>query len=192
MRSLGKSTLAWKLDSNDEKWLLVPVSCISDHIWSIFSYQEPSSHPWGLYAIYIASFQTPAFIIDGLLLYSLHRACLGEPLITYRTLMSMFAGWLLFTKTIKLIPHFLRHPTDLRFLPVSLIFGYLHGFINIYALMTLHVVRLPNLLTFIMRSWSSQSRLHGTVVQSMPVTPPNSQCSLFWRQQRLGLGELRV
>lgn len=54
--------------------------------------------------------------------------------------MIAFGIWLLFTKTVKLIPHFIRHPTDIRFLPASIIFGYIHGVINLYALLTLHIV----------------------------------------------------
>jgi len=45
-----------------------------------------------------------------------------------------------FTKVIKLTGLFRRNPSDIVFLPVSIIFGYLHGFIKLYALFTLKMV----------------------------------------------------
>lgn len=45
-----------------------------------------------------------------------------------------------FTKVVKLVGLFKRNPSDLVFLPVSIIFGYLHGLIKLYALFTLNMV----------------------------------------------------
>ena len=45
-----------------------------------------------------------------------------------------------FTKVVKLVGLFRRNPHDLLFLPVSIIFGYLHGLIKLYALFTLKEV----------------------------------------------------
>ena len=50
----------------------------------------------------------------------------------------MFAVWLLFTKTVKLWPYFCEHPEDLTMLPAQIIFGYVHGVIKLYTLVTLH------------------------------------------------------
>lgn len=55
-------------------------------------------------------------------------------------LMISFAIWLVFTKIAKLVPHLYRYPMDVRFIPVAIVFGYLHGFIKIYALLTLNMV----------------------------------------------------
>lgn len=52
----------------------------------------------------------------------------------------MFAIWLVFTKTVKLWPHFYRYPSDLQFLPGQIAFGYFHGLIKLYTLLTLHKV----------------------------------------------------
>ena len=49
--------------------------------------------------------------------------------------------WMLTTKIVKLLGHFIRYPADLYMLPVSIGFGYLHGGIKIYAMCTLNVVR---------------------------------------------------
>ena len=54
--------------------------------------------------------------------------------------MVSFGLWLVFAKVVKLIPHFYRYPTDIRFIPLAVGFGYLHGFIKIYALLTLNMV----------------------------------------------------
>jgi hypothetical protein len=53
-----------------------------------------------------------------------------------------------FTKVVKLVGLFKRHPSDIIFLPVSIIFGYLHGFIKLYALFTLNMVSRGEMLLF--------------------------------------------
>jgi hypothetical protein len=49
-----------------------------------------------------------------------------------------------FTKVVKLVGLFRRHPSDVMFLPVSVVFGYFHGLIKLYALATLNMVRPPS------------------------------------------------
>lgn len=49
-----------------------------------------------------------------------------------------------FTKVVKLMGLFLRNPTDIVYLPVSIIFGYFHGLIKLYALITLNMVCGPS------------------------------------------------
>lgn len=49
-----------------------------------------------------------------------------------------------FTKVVKLVGLFKRNPSDVIYLPVSIMFGYLHGFIKLYALFTLKMVRRKN------------------------------------------------
>jgi len=80
--------------------------------------------------------------MDGLLVWLLfHRVQTLNPKDTVFVMVS-FALWLVFAKTVKLLPHLYRYPTDVRFIPVAIIFGYLHGLIKIYALFTLNVVSL--------------------------------------------------
>lgn len=45
-----------------------------------------------------------------------------------------------FTKVIKLVGLFRRNPSDLWWLPVSILFGYFHGLVKLYALITLNMV----------------------------------------------------
>lgn len=48
--------------------------------------------------------------------------------------------WMFFSKFIKLLGHYRRYPADFLLLPVSILFGYFHGAIKIYAAVTLNVV----------------------------------------------------
>lgn len=44
-----------------------------------------------------------------------------------------------FTKVVKLVGLFRRNPGDIAYLPVSIVFGWFHGFIKLYALVTLNM-----------------------------------------------------
>ena len=55
--------------------------------------------------------------------------------------MTWLVVWILVAKTVKLWPHFCRYPADLKFLPVMFAFGYFHGLIRIWTLLTIHKVR---------------------------------------------------
>jgi hypothetical protein len=72
-------------------------------------------------------------------------------------------GWMIFSKFIKLITHFVRYPIDVFLWPVSILFGWLHGIIKMYALATLSEVR------FFLLSFSDfrtdSRRPHGEAVQ---------------------------
>ena len=48
-----------------------------------------------------------------------------------------------FTKVVKLVGLFRKNPRDLIYLPVSILFGYFHGLIKLYALFTLKHVSHP-------------------------------------------------
>jgi cellulose synthase/poly-beta-1,6-N-acetylglucosamine synthase-like glycosyltransferase len=96
------------------------------------------SFPWGIYVIYFCQFQQPMLLID-ITLYALLRASL-QPFISPDTLFYSsvaFGVWLLSTKVVKMIPHFLRNPLDLIWLPVLILFAYFHSLLNVYALCTL-------------------------------------------------------
>jgi hypothetical protein len=47
-----------------------------------------------------------------------------------------------FTKVVKLVGLFRKNPSDIVFLPVSIVFGYFHGLIKLWALFTLKQVYL--------------------------------------------------
>lgn len=48
--------------------------------------------------------------------------------------------WMFTSKWIKLLGHYIRYPVDVFLLPVSILFGYFHGAVKMYAVMTLNVV----------------------------------------------------
>lgn len=78
--------------------------------------------------------------MDIVLTYLLRNGALSAAPGHVKSVMVGFGIWLLFTKTVKLFPHFYRYPEDLWLLPVHVIFGYFHGFIKIYALLTINRV----------------------------------------------------
>lgn len=56
-------------------------------------------------------------------------------------LWTLFLGHWLFSKTIKLVPHLLRNPGDVRLVPVSVLFGFFHNLIKAYGCITVTEVR---------------------------------------------------
>jgi len=131
------------------------------------------THIWTLYAVYISQFQTPAFLVDGILTYALYCALnpgtsTGESWSPYSSVTrvavySTFACWVAFTKLVKLIPHFMRHPADLKFIPVSIAFSYLHGFINVYGLLTTYKT-----------VWGGKNLHGGAEGEDAPLLSPDS------------------
>ncbi|KAI0438984.1 putative polysaccharide synthase Cps1 [Xylaria telfairii] len=96
---------------------------------------------WGLYYIYIGQFQTPALLIDGLLFWLLSSALTNASSGTTIRAYTSFGAWVFFTKLVKLIPHFWSHPSDMKFIPLSILFSYAHGFLNLYSAFTLHAIQ---------------------------------------------------
>ncbi|TGJ86408.1 hypothetical protein E0Z10_g2359 [Xylaria hypoxylon] len=95
---------------------------------------------WCSYALHVATFTSLAFVVDPLLLLSLWWGTEGWDMDTRRQLLwSQFIFLFAYTKVVKLIGLFRRQPSDIKFLPVSILFGYFHGLIKIYALLTLNM-----------------------------------------------------
>lgn len=94
-------------------------------------------YAWGTYVIYFSMFQNPSLLLDAALYYLLSLALAACSPDTRSWWLMAFCIWLLFTKVVRLIPHFLRNPTDLIWLPALIVFGYYHSLLNIYALCTL-------------------------------------------------------
>lgn len=101
-----------------------------------------SQQPWCTYALHIATFTSLAFLVDPLLLATLWWATEGWEMETRQRLFwAQFIFMFAYTKVIKLVGLFRRDPRDIIYLPVSIIFGYFHGLIKLWALMTLNMVR---------------------------------------------------
>ncbi|KAJ5457584.1 hypothetical protein N7475_008972 [Penicillium sp. IBT 31633x] len=101
------------------------------HIWH--------RQPWSAYAVHLTTLSPPALLGDLLLIWLCHKATgsWGEAL--HDQSMTLLYMWIFTSKWIKLLGHYLRYPVDVLLLPVSVLFGYFHGAIKMYAVMTLNV-----------------------------------------------------
>lgn len=71
---------------------------------------------------------------------------------------SVLLSWVIFTKSVKLLPHLLRYPADGLLLPVSWLYGYFHSiFIKVYAMLTLDAV---STLILVDRGWNVRQTQH--------------------------------
>ena len=107
--------------------------------------------PWSTYAVYLTTLTHWALLWDiGLLYY-----CPKEPWV-----FGPVVALMVISKWIKFVGHFLRHPVDVLLLPISVVFGYLHGSIKLYAACTLHVVSLPFVLPLMVAPAALPCHLH--------------------------------
>lgn len=119
--------------------------------------------PWCTYALHIATFTSLAFISDPLLLVSCWYATANWDLQNRQyAFWAQFVFMFAFTKVVKLMGLFIRNPSDIIFWPVSVVFGYFHGLIKLYALVTLN-----------MTSWGS--REDGDTNDDKRMAPPPQQ-----------------
>ncbi|KAI1840670.1 hypothetical protein JX265_006121 [Neoarthrinium moseri] len=118
-----------------------------------------TQQPWCSYALHLATFTSLAWFFDPLIILSLWWGTANCDPKTRQTLLVAELTWMFgFTKVVKLVGLFRRNPKDIMFLPVSIIFGYFHGFIKLYALFTLN-----------MTSWGS--RPDGDLDDSLRMSP---------------------
>lgn len=102
------------------------------------------AQPWSAYALHLSTFNPPAAILEAILAYLLfHAYDAGRPHAGFfpPSRVSAFAllcTWLFCVKVVKMVPHFCRYPSDMRFLPAMLAFSYIHGLIKVYTLLTVH------------------------------------------------------
>lgn len=107
---------------------------------------------WSAYAVHMTTLSPPALLGDLALVFLCHKATASWDDHSHALAMSLLAVWMFVSKFIKLLGHYIRFPIDWVFLPVSVLFGYFHGAIKMYAVMTLSAVR-GNLLFFIVFSF---------------------------------------
>ncbi|KAF3002637.1 hypothetical protein E8E13_009155 [Curvularia kusanoi] len=140
------------------------------------------NYPWSLYAVFQTTVTQWAFPLDCLLLASFHFA-LSESGYYARDgevqaqaeqwqvslFWGLFLAHLVFAKTIKLIPHLLRNPGDVRFIPVSVAFGYFHNLIKLYGCITVTET-----------TWGTREgadtddNIRMQPIANTPMTPPHS------------------
>lgn len=143
-----------------------------------------TQQPWCTYALHIATFTSLAFLFDPLIVYAGWRATQEwDPVSRNYAFWAQVVFLFGFTKVVKLVGLFLKNPSDLMFLPASILFGYFHGLIKLYALCTLR-----------MTSWGSRpdgdandnARLSRRPRRSASLTnPPRRQPELIrWEAER--------
>ncbi|RFU27413.1 hypothetical protein B7463_g8916, partial [Scytalidium lignicola] len=133
------------------------------HVW----YQQP----YCTYALHVATFTSLSFVFDPLIIFLCTKATQTWTLVDQQYALIALIIFMCISKFVKLIGLFARDPSDLMFLPVSVIFGYFHGLIKLYALFTLRVT-----------SWGSRAdgdandslRMHPRARRSESVTTPPS------------------
>ncbi|KAF1832588.1 hypothetical protein BDW02DRAFT_420771 [Decorospora gaudefroyi] len=108
------------------------------------------SYPWSLYAVFQTTVTQWAVLLDFALFASVYCALceagyypavddaeISQAATWQRSLFwALFLAHWVFAKTVKLIPHLLRNPGDVRFVPVSILFGYFHNLIKLYGCIT--------------------------------------------------------
>lgn len=72
---------------------------------------------------------------------------------------ALFLAHWVFAKTIKLVPHLLRNPGDVRFIPVSILFGYFHNLIKLYGCITVTEVGFQTRAPLVSHDAIADSRL---------------------------------
>ncbi|KAH8885134.1 hypothetical protein GQ53DRAFT_878878 [Thozetella sp. PMI_491] len=96
-----------------------------------------SRYPWTTPAALVTGMINFALIVDPLLVYLLLQTKLYQEAERPWVICLALVIWILMTKTIKLIPHFLLHPTDVFFFPGYVAFAYFHSVLKFYAMLTL-------------------------------------------------------
>ena len=91
---------------------------------------------WSFYSTNLSLNFNFAAAWDPVLLLTLHCATLD--LSHHRRALICMVVWILFSKIVKLIPHFRRNPGDIALFPVYVLGALLHSFIKLWALFTAH------------------------------------------------------
>lgn len=142
--------------------------------------------------MHLTTLSPPALLGDLLLVWLCHKATVSWGDVLHQRVMTLLCLWMFASKWIKLVGHYIRYPVDVLLLPVSLVFGYFHGAIKMYAVMTLNVV---SCIVFLCSSpvgclsvappvFSPMTRQHHNALITTPpscswVYPPPSRASPF-------------
>lgn len=89
------------------------------------------TQPWCVYAVYFSAFVNFALFYDAALFATLYFSSF------YSASSMKRLGCLLFaSKLIKPLPHYMRNPRDLPYVPLQILFGYYHSWVKLNALLT--------------------------------------------------------
>ena len=92
--------------------------------------------PWSFYAIYLQSMTNFALFYDIALVFTLWYGIDQSEFMDRVTPVTVLISWIVTSKLIKLIPHFVRCPSDLVYFPAYILFVYYFTFHRIYTLFT--------------------------------------------------------
>ncbi|MCJ1372764.1 hypothetical protein MMC20_003989 [Loxospora ochrophaea] len=95
--------------------------------------------PWSTYAVFLTTLTHWALLYDCLLAYLCYKSVESWSCDWQAAAFGSLFSWMLLSKFVKLIGHYIRYPADFLLLPVSIVFGYFHGLIKVYAMFTLNV-----------------------------------------------------
>jgi hypothetical protein len=90
--------------------------------------------------VHLTTLAPPAFLGDLALVWFLWMGTGDWPPEEANLALQLLLAWMLLSKFIKLVTHFVRYPVDILLWPVSILFGWFHGIIKYYAFATLNVV----------------------------------------------------
>lgn len=93
--------------------------------------------------MHLTTLSPPAFVGDVALIWLLWVGTSEWPVEQAAFAIRALLVWMLFSKFIKLVTHFVRYPVDILLWPVSILFGWFHGIIKVYAMVTLNEVCAP-------------------------------------------------
>ena len=98
------------------------------------------THSWTAYAVFQTTL-TAWSVIDPIIFFCCYKATETWTSDRRYYVLSALAIWIfVIAKSIKLMGHWIRYPADILLLPVSILFGYVHGFIKLAGLFTLSEV----------------------------------------------------
>ncbi|KAI9147218.1 Type 2 glycosyltransferase [Paramyrothecium foliicola] len=91
-------------------------------------------YSWSAAMVYLASLTNFAIVWDAAMFFALVKL---HPFIGMRAVaLTLHAITILLCKSAKVLPHFSRHPSDMHLFVVQVVFGYLHSFYKLWALLT--------------------------------------------------------
>lgn len=130
---------------------------------------------WSTYAVHLTTLMPPAIIGDALLWFFLWKGVSDWPAEQIQLAICAFAAWMIFSKFIKLITHFVRYPVDILLWPVSVLFGWVHGAIKVYAAITLSEVS----YLYVSASWAQLTPSTDHLGQS-----GQCRCQRLWQNDQ--------
>ena len=111
-----------------------------------FAYSDGRIQPWSTYAVFQTTLTHWSFLWDWLLVYMYFWTTASWNYETRELGFVLLAVWIFFIgKFTKTLGHYIRYPVDFLLLPLSIGFGYLHGFIKLHGLLSINVVSSFNL-----------------------------------------------